>query len=148
MVSTIWGICFSLKANPCGSNAKSFDTVLPRSGRARKPSRSVCSTVDSVFEFSQIRHHGIKRRRFSKEHLPHVPVVASNLCNVGFRRAYSKAPGFGQIVPRCGFSEENLLVLDYACEQANILDRKLPVLVPVQTGEVIVVPREARRHLA
>ena len=39
-------------------------------------------------------------------------------------------------------------MLDYACEQADILDRKLPVLVPVQTGEVIVVPREARRHLA
>ncbi len=31
MVSTIWGICFSLKANPNGSNEKSFDTVLPRS---------------------------------------------------------------------------------------------------------------------
>jgi hypothetical protein len=30
MVSTIWGICFSLKANPNSSNAKSFDTVLPR----------------------------------------------------------------------------------------------------------------------
>jgi hypothetical protein len=42
----------------------------------------VCSLVDSVFEFSQIRHHSIKRRRFSKEHLPHVPVVASNLCNL------------------------------------------------------------------
>ena len=31
MVSTIWGICFLLKANPNGSNEKSFDTVLPRS---------------------------------------------------------------------------------------------------------------------
>jgi hypothetical protein len=31
MVSTIWGICFSLKAKPNGSNEKSFDTVLPRS---------------------------------------------------------------------------------------------------------------------
>src|SRR5258708_446109 len=31
MVSTIWGICFSLKANPSECNAKSFDTVLPRS---------------------------------------------------------------------------------------------------------------------
>jgi hypothetical protein len=31
MVSTIWGICFSLKANPNGSKEKSFDTVLPRS---------------------------------------------------------------------------------------------------------------------
>jgi hypothetical protein len=30
MGSTIWGICFSLKANPNGSNQKSFDTVLPR----------------------------------------------------------------------------------------------------------------------
>ncbi len=30
LVSTIWGICFSLKANPNGSNEKSFDTVLPR----------------------------------------------------------------------------------------------------------------------
>src|SRR5438445_12485395 len=30
MVSIIWGIRFSLKANPNGSNKKSFDTVLPR----------------------------------------------------------------------------------------------------------------------
>jgi hypothetical protein len=43
MVSTIWGICFSLKANPNGSNEKSFDTVLPRwmeweqHRRAREP---------------------------------------------------------------------------------------------------------------
>jgi hypothetical protein len=35
MVSTIWGICFSLKANPSGSNTKGFDTVLPRCDRAR-----------------------------------------------------------------------------------------------------------------
>ena len=34
-VSTIWGICFSLKANPSGSNPKSFDTVLPWCDRAR-----------------------------------------------------------------------------------------------------------------
>jgi hypothetical protein len=34
MVSTIWGICFLLKSNPSSSNTKSFDTVLPRSGRA------------------------------------------------------------------------------------------------------------------
>jgi hypothetical protein len=31
MVSIIWGICFSLKANPNGFSEKSFDTVLPRS---------------------------------------------------------------------------------------------------------------------
>src|SRR5579871_3013492 len=31
LFSTIWGICFSLKANPNSSNAGSFDTVLTRS---------------------------------------------------------------------------------------------------------------------
>jgi hypothetical protein len=39
MVSTIWGICFSLKANPNGSNEKSFDTVLPRCDEAEKAPR-------------------------------------------------------------------------------------------------------------
>jgi hypothetical protein len=39
MVSTIWGICFSLKANPNGSNEKSFDTVLTRCDEAEKPPR-------------------------------------------------------------------------------------------------------------
>jgi hypothetical protein len=39
MVSTIWGICFSLKANPNGSNEKSFDTVLPRYDEAEKAPR-------------------------------------------------------------------------------------------------------------
>ena len=108
----------------------------------------MCSTVDSFFEFSQIGHHGVERWSFRKEHLPHVPVVASNLRNVGFRRAYSKAPGFGQIIPRRSFSKENLLVLHHACQQAEVFHGKLAVFVPIQSGQVVVVPREPRRHLA
>jgi hypothetical protein len=30
MISTIWGVCFSLEANPNASNQRSFATVLPR----------------------------------------------------------------------------------------------------------------------
>jgi hypothetical protein len=30
MISTVWGIRFSLEANPNGSNENGFDTVLPR----------------------------------------------------------------------------------------------------------------------
>jgi hypothetical protein len=51
MVSTIWGICFSLKANPNGSNEKSFDTVLPRCDGmgAASPRPSICYfAVDGV----------------------------------------------------------------------------------------------------
>ena len=44
--------------------------------------------------------------------------------------------------------EEDLFVLYDACQQTDVRDRKLPVVVPVQTGEVVVVPREAGRQLA
>ena len=104
--------------------------------------------VDPVFEFFQVLDYTIEWWSFPKEHLTHVSVIASNPCNLGVRGGYPKGSGFGQIIPRCSFPEENSLVLDNACQQAEVLDRKLPVLVPVQTGEVIVVPREARRHLA
>jgi hypothetical protein len=148
MVSIIWGICISLKAIPNGSNTKSFDTVLPRCDQADRLRRLMFSSVGSVFEFSQIGHHGIERWSFGKEHLPHAPVVASNLRNAGFRRAYPKASGLGQILPRRSFSKEDLLVLHHACQQAKIFHRKLAVLVPVQTCQVVVVPRETGRNLA
>src|SRR3984893_9915047 len=108
----------------------------------------MCSPIDPVFELSQIGHHGIERWSFSKEHLPHVPVVAPNLRNVDVRRAYPKASALGQIVPRRSFSKENLLVLHNACQRPEIFHRKLAVLVPIQTGQVVVVPREPRRYLA
>src|SRR5260370_17602988 len=81
----------------------------------------MCSTVGSFFEFSQIGHHGVERWSFSKEHLSHVPVVAPNLRNVDVRRAYPKASGLGQIVPRRSFSKENLLVLHNACQQVDFM---------------------------
>ena len=108
----------------------------------------MCSPIDPVFEFSEIGHHGIERWSFSKEHLPHVPVVAPNLRNVDVRRAHPKASGLGQIVPRRRFTKENLLVLHNGCQQTEIFHRKLAVLVPIQTGQVVVVPRESGRHLA
>jgi len=39
MVSTIWGICLSLKANPSGANTDSFDTVLTRCDRGETEPR-------------------------------------------------------------------------------------------------------------
>jgi len=117
-----------------------------RSGLNRH--REACLRVDAVFDFFQVRDYLIERWSFAKEHLAHVPVVASNLSDVGVWRAYPKASRPGQIVPRRGFPEEDLFVLDNACQQTDVRDRKLPVFVPVQTGEVIVVPREAGRHLA
>ena len=69
----------------------------------------MCSPIDPVFEFSEIGHHGIERWSFSKEHLPHVPVVASNLSDVGVWRANPKASRPGQIVPRPSFPEEVLV---------------------------------------
>jgi len=74
--------------------------------------------IDPVFEFSEIGHHGIERWSFSKEHLPHVLVVAPNLRNVerpegipeGFRasaKSYraaasrKKSPCAPQRLPAC-----------------------------------------------
>src|ERR1700687_5762030 len=84
MVSTIWGICFSLKANPSGSNTKSFDTVLPRCDGVNDYA-PVCSPIDPVFEFSEIGHHGIERWSFSKEHFPHVSVPGLSQQRLGPR---------------------------------------------------------------
>src|SRR5206468_11601716 len=109
---------------------------------------AACLRVDPVFDFFQVRDYPIERRSFAKEHLAHVPVVASNLSDVGVWRAYPKACRPSQIVPRPSFPEEDLFALYHACQQTDVRDRKLPVVVPVQTGEVIVVPREAGRHLA
>jgi hypothetical protein len=39
-------------------------------------------------------------------------------------------------------------VLYNGCQQTEIFYRKLAVVVPIQTGQVVVVPREAGRHLA
>ena len=88
----------------------------------------MCSAIDQVFEFSEIGHHVIERRSFPKEHLAHVPVVPSNLSEVGVRRVYPKTSRPGQIVPRCSFPEEDFLVLDNTCEQPDVLDRSLPIL--------------------
>lgn len=116
--------------------------LLSRAGRA------VCLRIDPVFEFFQIRYYLIERWSFPKDHLAHVPVVTSNLSDVGVRRTYPKASGPGQIVTRRSFPEEDFLVLDNACQQPEVLYRKLPVLVPLQTREVIVMPRDPWRHLA
>ena len=71
MVSTIWGICFSLKANPSGSNAKSFDTVLPRFNRAEpKATLRRVLRIDLLFEFFQVRDYPIERWIFHKNISP------------------------------------------------------------------------------
>lgn len=62
MVSTIWGICFSLKSNPSSSNTKSFDTVLPRCDgpeRLRPDVAEVSHRKLSVFVPIQKRQAGM-----------------------------------------------------------------------------------------
>jgi hypothetical protein len=105
------------------------------------------SAVDPIFQFFQIRHQAIERRRFGEEHFPHVPIVASNPTNLVVWRAYPKASGFGQIIPRRSLAEKDFLMLHYACQQSEVRYRTVPVLVPVQTGEIVIVPRIPGLHL-
>ena len=100
------------------------------------------SAVDPLFQFFQIRHQSIEGWRFDKEHFPHVSVVASNPRKLVLWREDSKAPRFGQIIPRCGLVENDFLVLHHACEQLELGYCILPGFVPVQVGEVVIVAGE------
>jgi len=60
--------------------------------------------------------------------------------NLIVRRAYPKASGFGQIIPRRSLAEKDFLVLHHACKQPEVRYRELPVIVPLQPGEVAIVP--------
>ena len=105
------------------------------------------SVVDSIFQFSQIRHQAFERWRFDKKHFPHVPIVASNPRNLIVRRADPKASGFGQIIPRRGLAEKDFLVLYLLpLPAARVRYRILPVFMPVQAGEVVIMAREAGRR--
>ena len=128
MVSTIWGICFLLKVTPTVPTQRVLTRFCHGAIRAERR-RSACLglRVDPVFDFFQVRDYLIERRSFAKEHLAHVPVVASNLSDVGVWRAYPKASRPGQIVPRPSFPEEDLLMLYYACQQPRPPSAKRPL---------------------
>jgi len=106
------------------------------------------SAVDPLFQFFQIRHQSIEGWRFDKEHFPHVSVVASNPRKLVLWREDSKAPRFGQIIPRRSLTEKDFLVLYHAGKQPEVGYRILTVFVPVQAGEVAIMTRKAGRHLS
>ena len=66
----------------------------------------MCLPVDSVFEFSQIGHHGGERWSFSKEHLSPVSVIDSNLREVFPGVARYRAP---QLLERKSFLRSTML---------------------------------------
>jgi hypothetical protein len=99
----------------------------------------MASAVYPIFQFSQIRHQAIEGRQFDKEHFPHVPVVASNPRKLIVWWAYPKASGLGEVIPRRSLSEKDLLVLHHAGKQSEVGYRVLPVFVPVQAGEIVIM---------
>src|SRR6478672_2734979 len=98
----------------------------------------MCLPIDPVFEFSEIGHHGIEPWSFSKEHLPHVPGSRSDSAQRGTSGGPNPKASVLAKSYRFVASRKKIFPCSHnACHQAEFFHRKLAVIVPTQTGQVV-----------